>query len=76
MNDIHSPLVSVVITVYNGEKYIEQSIESILSQTYQAWELIIINDGSSDNTENLILKYPDKRIKYLRNDTNRGISFP
>ena len=75
MNDIHSPLVSVVITVYNGEKYIEQSIESILSQTYQAWELIIINDGSSDNTENLILKYPDKRIKYLRNDTNRGISF-
>jgi glycosyltransferase involved in cell wall biosynthesis len=74
MHEMTDPLVSVIIPIFNGEKYIEQTIDSVLSQTYQNWELIIINDGSSDNTERLILKYPDKRIRYLRNDTNRGIS--
>ncbi len=75
MNDLPSPLVSVIIPIYNGEKYIEQTIESVLSQTYQTWELVIINDGSSDNTEKLISKYTDNRIRYFRNDTNKGISF-
>lgn len=75
MNNVSSPLVSVVIPIYNGEKYIEQTIESVLAQTYQTWELVIINDGSSDNTEKLVLKYTDNRIRYFRNDINKGISF-
>src|ERR1700681_1475187 len=74
-NDVKTPLVSVVLPVYNGERYLTQSINSILFQTYSNWELIIINDGSSDNTENLILNYPDKRIKYISNDGNKGIIY-
>lgn len=75
MNNSGSPLVSVVIPIYNGEKYIEQTIESVLSQTYQNWELVIINDGSSDHSEELVLKYRDERIRYFRNDGNKGISY-
>jgi glycosyltransferase involved in cell wall biosynthesis len=73
--DEQAPLVSIVIPVYNGEKYLADSLDSVLCQTYQNWELIIINDGSTDSTEQLILNYQDKRIKYLRNDDNKGIIF-
>jgi glycosyltransferase involved in cell wall biosynthesis len=68
-------LISIILPVFNGEKYLNESIESVLSQTYQNWELIIINDGSTDNTEKLVLNYTDKRIRYLLNETNRGIIF-
>ncbi len=68
-------LVSVVLPVYNGEKYLAESLDSLLAQTYQNWELVIINDGSTDGTENLISKYQDKRIRYLPNDGNKGIIF-
>ena len=44
------PKVSIVLPSYNGEKYIRQSIESVINQTYQDWELIIVNDCSTDNT--------------------------
>ena len=75
LKDEHSPLVSIVLPVYNGERYLAASLDSVLAQTYQNWELVIINDGSTDGTENLILNYPDKRIKYLPNDSNKGIIF-
>jgi len=64
-----------VLPVYNGEKYLAESLDSVFAQTYQNWELVIINDGSSDGTENLILHYQDRRIKYLPNDGNKGIIF-
>jgi glycosyltransferase involved in cell wall biosynthesis len=75
LNDEQAALVSIVLPVYNGEKYLAESLDSVLAQTYQNWELVIINDGSTDGTENLILNYPDKRIKYLPNDSNKGIIF-
>ena len=75
LNEEQSPLVSIVLPVYNGEKYLAESLGSVFAQTYQNWELVIINDGSTDGTENLILKYQDKRIKYLPNDGNKGIIF-
>ena len=75
LNDEQAALVSIVLPVYNGEKYLAESLDSVLAQTYQNWELVIINDGSTDGTENLILKYQDKRIKYLPNDGNKGIIF-
>lgn len=57
------PLVSVIMPVYNGEKYIEESIKSILSQTYKKWELVITDDGSTDNTNSIIKNYLyDNRI--------------
>lgn len=67
--------VSVCMAVYNGEKYIKEAIDSILNQTYPYFELIIINDGSTDNSENIILTYTDNRIKYLKNETNKGLIY-
>lgn len=59
------PLVSVVMSCYNSEKYLRESIESILTQTYSHFEFLIQNDSSSDKTEEIILSYNDERIKYI-----------
>lgn len=67
-------LVSVIMPVYNGEKYIAEAIESILNQTFQDFELLIINDYSSDETVSVINKYRDKRIKLIHNDLNLGLA--
>lgn len=58
--------------IYNGEKYMRQSIESVINQTYKNWELIIIDDCSIDNTPIIAKEYADKdnRIRYYRNETN------
>ncbi|NTW34221.1 MAG: glycosyltransferase, partial [Bacteroidetes bacterium] len=64
------PEVSVLIAVYNGEKFLTEAIESILQQTFTDFELIIINDGSTDKTKDIILSYNDDRIKYFENETN------
>lgn len=71
---IDIPLVSVVIPVYNGEMFLEETINSILNQTLIDFELIIVNDGSTDKTKQIIEKYmkQDKRIKYLENKDNKG----
>lgn len=63
-------LVSVIMPVYNGEQYLKEAIESILSQSYVNFEFIIINDGSQDNTEEIILSYDDPRIIYIKNSEN------
>lgn len=65
--------VSVIMPAYNAEKFIKDAIESILQQTFKNFEFIIINDGSSDKTEEIILSYDDSRIKYIKNNTNLGI---
>lgn len=62
---IELPLVSVVMTVYNREMFLKESIESVLNQTYQNIELIIVNDGSADSCESIIKSYDDKRITYV-----------
>ena len=58
--------------IYNGEKYMRQSIESVINQTYKNWELIIIDDCSTDNTPEIAKEYAEKdnRIKCYRNETN------
>jgi glycosyltransferase involved in cell wall biosynthesis len=66
-------LISVILPVYNGETYIRSAIQSILNQTYENFELIIINDGSKDNTSNIISSIKDKRIK-LFNYNNSGVA--
>ncbi len=65
-----SPLFSVIIPTYNREQFLEIALESVLDQTYQDFELIIVNDGSIDNTSDLIQSYDDKRIKYLYQPNN------
>lgn len=64
-NSSSEPLISIITLTYNHEKFISQCIESCLSQTYQNWEQIIIDDGSTDKTPEIIKKYKDKRIKYI-----------
>lgn len=68
-------MVSVVMTVLNGEQYIKLAIESILSQTYKNFELIIVNDGSTDSTDRIIGTFNDARIRYIKNETNLGQSY-
>lgn len=69
------PLVSVIMPAYNGEKYIGAAIESILNQTYDNFELVIIEDKSTDNTLNVIRKYKDPRISLYLNSSNQGIAY-
>ena len=67
------PKVSIVLPTYNGAKYIRQSIDSCLNQTYKNIELIIVDDGSMDETPEIIKYYQDERIRYLRHNENNGI---
>lgn len=73
------PLVTIIIPFLNAEKFFEEAVESVLAQTYTEWELILVDDGSTDKSTHIALeyrnKYPDK-INYLQHDQhmNRGIS--
>lgn len=76
------PTISVVIPVYNGEKTIKETIESVLSQTWQDFEILVINDGSTDSTLEVVKSIPDSRIKIFSYNNagpsasrNRGISY-
>lgn len=72
--NIHSiPIVSVVIPMFNVEKYIEQSIQSVLNQSFHNFELILVDDGCSDNTINLVKTFNDHRIRLIQ-QKNRGLS--
>ncbi len=67
-------LVSIITPVYNGQDFLDRSIKSVLAQTYENWELLLIDDGSSDNSVQIIKYYlEDNRIKLLRNESNSGI---
>lgn len=68
-----SPKVSVLMPVFNGGHYLKDSIESILSQDFSDFEFLVINDGSTDNTAQLISSYKDKRIRVINNDNNLGL---
>lgn len=66
------PKVSVLTTVYNGEKYIKKTIESVLNQTLENFEYIIIDDGSTDKTLEVIKEFKDERIRYFYYGENKG----
>ena len=72
MKDAFNPLVSIIIPVYNGENYLAEAINSALSQTYNNIEVIVINDGSKDQTDTICKSYGD-RIKYLKKE-NGGVA--
>jgi glycosyltransferase involved in cell wall biosynthesis len=65
-------LVSVIMPVYNGEKYLRESVESILVQSYTHFELIIVNDGSTDDTKKILSSYNDHRISIIHLEKNKG----
>lgn len=68
------PTVSVVMPVYNGAQYIEEAIQSVLDQTMSDFEFIIINDGSTDDTEIVIRTFDDERIRLINKSSNEGVA--
>lgn len=68
------PLVSVLMPVHNAEEYLKESIDSILNQSLTDFEFIIINDGSNDQSHNIISSYVDYRIVYVNNESNKGVT--
>ena len=64
--------VSIIIPIYNASKYLKRCLDSVINQTKTELEIILINDGSTDNSEEIIKEYKDKRIKYFKNK-NQGI---
>ncbi len=69
---MQQPLVSIVMPAYNAEKYITESVNSIVSQTYQNFELLIADDCSTDRTKELLSKFNDSRILFHHNKSNLG----
>lgn len=68
------PRISVIMSVYNGEKYLREAIESILNQTFADFEFLIVNDGSTDGSLEIIQSYPDERIRVINNEQNIGLT--
>ncbi len=66
------PLISIVIPVYNAEKYLKETIENIKSQTYKNWELILINDKSTDESKKVAIPYLNQKIKWIDLEKNSG----
>ncbi|MFZ6027457.1 MAG: glycosyltransferase [Chloroflexota bacterium] len=65
--------ITVLMPVYNGEKYLRKAIESILKQTFDDFEFLIVDDGSTDESATIVNSYADSRIRLIRNETNLGL---
>jgi glycosyltransferase involved in cell wall biosynthesis len=74
-DDAQPPLLSIILPTYNGAKYLAEAIESCLTQTYSAWELIVVDDCSTDTTPTIIARYAarDRRIRVIRHEVNRKV---
>ena len=69
----HESFVSVVIPAYNAASFLEETVQSVFKQTYSQWEIIIVNDGSTDNTEDIVRSFRDDRITYVK-QKNAGVA--
>lgn len=67
-----APLVSVIIPTYNRSALLTRAVQSVLGQTYQNWELIIVDDASKDDTEKVVAAFGSPRIRYFKQDVNKG----
>ena len=65
-------LVSIIMPAYNCERFIAKSIDSVLAQTYTNWELLIVDDCSTDSTADIVRSYSDVRIHYMCNEQHKG----
>ena len=70
----HDITVSAIIPTYNRANIVIRAIQSVLNQTYQNFELLVIDDGSQDNTEEIVTGIHDNRIKYIRHEKNKGVA--
>lgn len=69
------PLVSIIMPAFNAAKYIEAAIDSVLIQTYRNFELIVVDDGSTDATSEIVQRYADARVKFYINSVNKGLIY-
>ncbi|MGA2073875.1 MAG: glycosyltransferase [Terriglobia bacterium] len=69
-----TPVVTVIIPTFNRASIVGRAIRSVLCQTFQDWELLVVDDASTDGTEQVVRSFPDRRIRYLRHDQNRRVS--
>lgn len=65
-------LVSIIMPSWNTERFIAETIQSVINQTYTNWELLIVDDCSTDNTDEVVASFKDDRIKYFHNEKNSG----
>lgn len=65
MSEIEGALVSIIMPVYNAEKFVRQAIQSVVNQPYPHWELLIVNDGSTDSSKKILQSFSDNRIRYF-----------
>ena len=72
---IKKPLVTILLPVYNGEKYLRDAIQSVLDQTYKDFEFLIINDCSSDKTDEIVKSFDDPRIRYIVHNENKRLIY-
>ena len=70
----HGVKVTVLMSVYNGERHLEEAIDSILQQTFTDFELLIINDGSTDRSVEILQGYDDQRLRVVHNEKNLGLT--
>lgn len=66
-------MISVILPFYNADKYLKEAIQSVLAQSVDNWELILVNDGSTDNSKNIAFSFQDNRIRYYEQE-NQGVS--
>ncbi len=69
------PIVSVILPAFNGARFLKEAVDSIVNQTFKDWELIVVDDGSTDNTVEIMGSYRDARIRLLKNEGNKGLVF-
>ena len=69
------PLVSIILPSFNGARFLKEAVDSIVQQTFQDWELILVDDGSTDHTPDIMKGYQDPRIRYLKNEGNKGLVY-
>lgn len=71
----NEPLVSIIMSVFNGEQFLRESVNSILNQTYKNYEIIVIDDGSTDNTNQILSSYVNSKLQVYKNETNQGLIY-
>jgi glycosyltransferase involved in cell wall biosynthesis len=69
------PAVTILLPVYNSEKYVRETIKSLLDQTFSDFEILVIDDGSTDTSAEIIQSYKDERIVYVKNHSNKGLIY-
>lgn len=74
MTSVEQPMISVILPTFNRAYILPKAIESVLAQTYAHWELIIVDDGSTDTTHAAVMKFSDPRIRYVKHPENKGLA--